>query len=88
MADQCLATAKKEFAQKEAEDFDKCFIGMAIGGHQHAIDADHVFMNHASPQFRGELEDCLKMSTTHLNEAKEIMQKLEGKSPRLTRKAE
>ena len=61
---------------------------LAIGGHQHAIEADHVFMKHASPQFRGELEDCQTMSTAHLNEAKDIMQKLEGKSPRLTRKPE
>jgi predicted outer membrane protein len=88
IADQCLASAKKEFSQKEGEEFDKCFIGMAIGGHQHAVDADHVFMKHASPQFRTEIEEGLQMATNHLNQAKDIMQKLEGKSPRVTRRPE
>jgi predicted outer membrane protein len=84
IADQCLASAKKEFAKKEGEDFDKCYIAGAIGSHQHAIDADHVFMNHASPAFRGDIEEGLKMATTHLNLAKDIMKKLEGQPPRLT----
>lgn len=88
IADQCLASAKKEFSQKEGEEFDKCFIAMAIGGHQHAVDADHVFMKHASPQFRTEIEEGLQMATNHLNQAKDIMQKLEGKSPRVTRRPE
>lgn len=86
LADQCLASAKQELAKKEGAEFDKCFIGMAIGGHQHAVDADKVFANHVTPQFRGELDECLKMASAHLMEAKEIMAKLSGESPRLTRK--
>jgi putative membrane protein len=88
IAAQCLASAKKEFSQKEGEEFDKCFMAMAIGSHQHAVDADHVFMKHASPQFRTEIEEGLQMATNHLNQAKDIMQKLEGKSPRVTRRPE
>jgi len=84
IADQCLASAKQEFAKKEGPEFDKCYIGGAIASHQHAIDADHVFMKHASPQFRGDIEEGLKMATTHLNLAKDIMKKLDGQSPRLS----
>ena len=86
LAEQCLASAKQELAKKEGADFDKCFMFMAIGGHQQAVDADHVFKNHASPQFQGEVEECLKTASMHLAEAKEIMGKLTGESPRLTRK--
>ncbi len=86
LADQCLASAKQELAKKQGAEFDKCFIGMAIGGHQHAVDADQVFANYVSPQFRGDIDECLKMASAHLNEAKDIMGKLTGESPRLTRK--
>jgi predicted outer membrane protein len=85
LADQCLASAKAELAKKEGAEFDKCFIGMAIGGHQHAVDADRVFASHVSQQFRGEIDDCLKMASAHLAEAKDIYGKLTGESPRLTR---
>jgi predicted outer membrane protein len=88
MADQCAATTKQELGKKEGAEFDKCFIGMALGGHQQAVIADQVFLKHVSPQFRGEVEDCLKTETAHLSEAKDIMAKLEGTSPRLTRKPE
>ena len=88
MAQQCLATSKQELAKKEGEQFDKCFMGMALGGHHQAVIADQVFLKHVSPQFRGEVEDCLKTETAHLSEAKDIMAKLEGESPRLTRKPE
>ena len=86
LADQCLASAKQELAKKEGAEFDKCFMGLAIGGHQHAVDADHVFANHVSQQFRGEIDDCLKMASAHLTEAKEIFGTLTGETPRLTRK--
>lgn len=76
IAQQCLASAKQELAKKEGAEFDKCYLGMAIASHQHAVDADHVFMNHGSPAFRGEVEECLQTATSHLNEAKEIMKGL------------
>jgi predicted outer membrane protein len=79
IAQQCLASAKEELAKKEGAEFDKCYIGMAIASHQHAVDADHVFMNHGSPAFRGEVEECLRTATSHLNEAKDIMKKLADK---------
>ena len=79
MAEQCLSMSKQELGKKEGAEFDKCFIGMAIGGHQQAVVADKVFENYASPQFRSELEQCQNTATTHLNEAKQIMEKLASK---------
>jgi predicted outer membrane protein len=86
MAEQCASTTKQELGKKEGAEFDKCFIGMTLGSHQQHVIADQVFKTHVSPQLRGEIEDCLKTATAHLSEAKEIMAKLEGESPRLTRK--
>jgi predicted outer membrane protein len=79
MAQQCLASAKQELEKKDGAEFDKCYIGMAIASHQHAVDADHVFMNHSSQAFQGEVEECLKTATSHLNEAKDIMKNLADK---------
>ncbi len=88
MAAQCLASAKKELSQKEGADFDKCYTGMAIGAHQHAIDAQQVFANHASSEFQSELRDCQKMTTGHLAEAKSIMKNLDGASARVSKRPE
>jgi predicted outer membrane protein len=79
LAQQCLASAKQELEKKDGAEFDKCYIGMAIASHQHAVDADHVFMNHSSQAFQGEVEECLKTATSHLNEAKDIMKNLADK---------
>ena len=70
--------------KKSGTEFDKCFMGMAIGGHHQTVVADKVFLQYASPQFRGDLEECLQKSTTHLNEAKQIMEKLAGSPSRGT----
>lgn len=80
IAQQCLASAKQELEKKEGAEFDKCYIGFVLASHQHAVDADHVFMNHTSPAFQGEVEECLKTTTSHLNEAKDIMKNLAGKT--------
>lgn len=88
MAAQCLASAKKELGQKEGADFDKCYTGMAIGAHQHAIDAQQVFANHASPEFQSELRDCTKTCLGHLQEAKNLMKAVDGASARVSRRPE
>jgi predicted outer membrane protein len=81
MADKCLAAAKKELADKEGAEFDKCFIGMQLGAHQKTIIADEVFANYVSADAKEKLDKCREMATEHLNEAKNIMKSLEGKSP-------
>jgi predicted outer membrane protein len=86
LAAQCLASAKKELSQKEGADFDKCFIGMSVGAHQHAIDAQEVFAKHASPEFQAELQDCQKVCLGQLQEAKNIMKDLDGGTSRLSRR--
>jgi predicted outer membrane protein len=88
IAAQCLASAKKELGQKEGAEFDKCFMGFALASHQGAIDAETVFQKHASPQFQSEIQDCIKKETTHLQEAKTVMQSLDGAAPRTARKPE
>ena len=88
VAQQCLASAKKELGSKEGAEFDKCYMGMAVASHQKAIDMDQVFMKHASQQFKSDIQEGMKMASAHLEQAKSICKKLEGSSERVTRRPE
>jgi predicted outer membrane protein len=91
MADQCLATAKQEFATKERAEFDRCYLGGQIMGHLKALDEIKVLRNYASPEFRAELDTCSQGCAEHLKEAKALAKKFEGEAaaaPRVSRKPE
>jgi predicted outer membrane protein len=85
IADRCLASAKKELASKSGEEFDKCYIGMAIASHQKAIDSDQVLQTHSSQQLKADIQEGIQMATQHLEMAKGIMKKLDGGSERTAR---
>jgi predicted outer membrane protein len=74
LADQCLATAKRELGALEGAEFDKAYMSMLIVAHQRMIDMDKVFMNYVSTDSREAMEECMKTATDHLREAKEIME--------------
>jgi hypothetical protein len=87
IADQCLATAKKEFGEKEAAELEKCYLGSQIMGHMKAIDEIKVLRNYASAEFRAELDSCSEKCAEHLKEAKVLAKKLEGEATaRVSRK--
>ena len=87
IADQCLATAKQEFGQKEGAELDRCYLGGQIMGHMKALDEIKVLRNYASPELRAELDACSEHCADHLKEAKVLAKKLEGESaPRVSRK--
>lgn len=74
----CVETMKKELGEKKGADFDKCFMGMQVGGHLHMADTLKVMKNYASPQLRSVLEEGEKTTAEHLAHAKQIMKSLEG----------
>ena len=72
IADQCLTSTKEAFEQKEAAEFDMCYIGQQIMAHMQAVDKLKVLQKYASDDFRSELEEAEQMAQRHLEEAKKI----------------
>ncbi|MEX2175334.1 MAG: DUF4142 domain-containing protein [Pirellulaceae bacterium] len=88
IAQKCLASTKKALSQKEGQEFDQCYLSAALMSHQQAIDTTQVLQQHASSQLKSDLQQGIQMSTAHLEQGKQIMEKLEGGSPRLSARPE
>lgn len=77
---QCLASSQKELEQKQGLEFDRCYMGMAVGMHMGMNDLLTVFQNHASGELKTALADAQRTVQQHLEEAKQIAKRLEGAS--------
>jgi len=75
---ECLTSASKELQQKSGAEFDKCFLGMQIGAHMGAISTLNVFKNRASKELSQVIAEALPTIQGHLDQAKNLMKKLEG----------
>jgi predicted outer membrane protein len=75
---QCLETARKELTQKSGAEFDKCFVGMALGGHMKANDVLTVFGKHASGELKNVISEEQKTVQADLERAKDLAKKLDG----------
>ncbi len=78
LGDQCLSSARKELEQKQGPDFDRCFMGMAVGGHMKVNDAMTVFQKHVSAQLKGVITDGQKTVQMHLQHAKDLSKQLQS----------
>jgi len=71
---------KEELQQKSGAEFDKCFMGAAVGAHTHALAALDVI----SQQSQGQLAQVAKQAQPtvqeHLERAKQIVRQLDGQS--------
>jgi predicted outer membrane protein len=78
--DRCLQMAKEELQQKSGAEFDKCYVGNAIGMHAHALAALEVI----GKQTQGTLAQVAQQAQPgvqqHLDHAKQLMKQLEGQS--------
>jgi len=78
IGDRCLQNAKEELQQKSGAEFDKCFVGMAVGAHMQAVAALQVI----GQQTQGQLAQVAKQAEPtvqqHLDHAKQLMKQLEG----------
>jgi putative membrane protein len=77
---QCLETTTRELDAKSGAEFDRCFVGMAIGGHMKMNDEMTVFQKHASSELRTVIADGQRTVKAHLDHAKELAKKMESSS--------
>jgi predicted outer membrane protein len=79
MGEQCLQSAQKELGAKKGEEFDKCYINAQVMAHQHMLDGLTVMERHAGQELKQQIMQAKETTQTHLDEAKEIAKKIEGK---------
>jgi len=81
LGQQCLQSGQRELGSKQGAEFDKCYIGMQIGAHQHAVDTLTVFRRHSSDQLGRTIDEGLPVVQAHLEHAKQLMKQLESGTP-------
>jgi len=78
IGDRCLQAAKEELQQKSGAEFDKCYVGMTLGAHMHALAAVEVI----GQQTQGKLAQVAKQAQPtvqeHFDHAKQLAKQLEG----------
>jgi len=78
--ERCLQMAKDELQQKSGAEFDKCYVGSAIGMHSHALAALEVI----GKQTQGTLAQVAQQGQPtvqqHFDQAKQLMKQLEGQA--------
>lgn len=84
MGEQCLQSAQKELGAKKGEDFDRCYMTSQVMAHQHMHDALTVMERHAGQELRQAIAQAKETTEQHLEEAKSIAKKFEGKSEQTT----
>ena len=80
MGEQCLQSAQKELGAKKGWEFDKCYITSQVMAHQHMHDALTVMERHAGQELRQAITQAKETTQQHLEEAKTIAQKFDGKA--------
>jgi predicted outer membrane protein len=87
IGDRCLQNAKDELQQKSGVEFDKCYVGMALGAHMQALSALEVLGQ--QPGQLGQIAQQAQPTVQkHLDHAKQLMKQLEGQSGAVNRQAE
>jgi putative membrane protein len=77
LAQQCLASAKRELEQLSGADFDRSYVGMQIAKHMEALDTLTVFKKHASADLGKILQEAETTVQGHYDHLKGLMRKLE-----------
>ncbi len=78
--ERCLQMAREELQQKTGAEFDKCYVGNAIGAHAHALAALEVI----GKETQGTLSQLARQNQStvqqHLDHAKQLMKQLDGEA--------
>lgn len=77
MADECLASTRRELSDKKGFEFDASYVGMQIAAHLRMVDELKVFERHASREMQPVLRAGRKTAEEHLQRAKDLMRELE-----------
>lgn len=88
IADECLASLRKELETKSGFEFDACYVGMQIAAHMHMVDTLKVQARHASEDLKPVLEQGRETAQMHLDAAKKLMHGLDKGHASAAKKAE
>ena len=86
LGSKCLENSKRELDQKSGAEFDRCYMGMQIGGHMGMLTMLDVFPKHASEPLKRTLEEGKTTVKSHLEHAKDVAKKMESEAPAKTKK--
>ena len=76
--ERCLQMAKDELQQKSGAEFDKCYVGNAIGMHGHALAALEVIGKQTQGTLAQVAQQAQPTVQQHFDHAKQLMKQLEG----------
>jgi len=77
MADEFLASSRRELSDKKGFEFDASYVGMQIADHLRMVDELKVLERHASREMQPVLRAGRKTAEEHLQRAKDLMRELE-----------
>jgi len=78
--ERCLQMAKEELQQKSGADFDKCYVGNAIGMHAHAMAALEVIGKQTQGTLAQVAQQAQPTVQQHMEQAKQLMKQLDGQA--------
>jgi predicted outer membrane protein len=78
--ERCLQMARDELQQKSGAEFDKCYVGNAIGMHTHALAALEVIGKQTQGNLAQIAQQAQPTVQQHLDHAKQLIKQLEGQS--------
>jgi len=78
--ERCLQMAKDELQQKSGAEFDKCYVGNAIGMHTHALAALEVIGKQTQGTLAQVAQQAKPNVQQHFDHAKQLMKQLDGQS--------
>jgi len=78
--DRCLQMAKDELQQKSGPEFDKCYMGNAVGMHAHALAALEVIGKQTQGKLAQVAQQAQPTVQQHFDNAKQLMKQLDSQS--------
>jgi predicted outer membrane protein len=78
--ERCLQIARDELQQKSGAEFDKCFVGYAIGAHGHTVAALEVIGKQSQGRLAQVAQQAQPTVQQHLDQAKQLMKRLDSQS--------
>jgi predicted outer membrane protein len=78
--ERCLQMARDEMQQKSGAEFDKCYVGSAIGAHAHALAALEVIAKQTQGTLAQVAQQAQPTVQQHFDQAKQLMKQLEGQA--------
>jgi len=86
ITDKCTSMAEEKLGQKSGAEFDKCYVSAQIGSHMQMLAALEVISQQTNGQLQQTARDAKSTVEKHLQQAEQLMKKLDD-SDRTSRQA-